>query len=103
MIVPKDFSRNLQKYDGPDMGESGGRLEGAPNTKFIPTPESNRALANKIAQDLGGTIKPAKVDGWTVNIPITYNNKPSVDINGNFINDIVLTHIPITGNTTMIL
>ncbi|WP_230202486.1 hypothetical protein [Paenibacillus ihumii] len=30
MIVPKDFSRNLQKHDGPDMGGSGGRLERTP-------------------------------------------------------------------------
>lgn len=100
-------------------------IEGTGNVKFIPTPESNKALADKIAHDLGGTIKAAKGDGWTVNIPITYNNKPSeitlrvmntskmndnywrlsvqgkpaVDINGNFRNDIVPTHIPITENT----
>lgn len=100
-------------------------IEGTGNVKFIPTPESNKALADKIAHDLGGTIKAAKGDGWTVNIPITYNNKPSeitlrvmntskmndnywrlsvqgkpaVDINGNFSNDIVPTHIPITENT----
>ncbi|WP_230202487.1 EndoU domain-containing protein [Paenibacillus ihumii] len=28
MIVPKDFSRNLQKHESPDVGGSGGRLEG---------------------------------------------------------------------------
>ncbi|MCF2945465.1 hypothetical protein, partial [Paenibacillus tarimensis] len=101
------------------------KAAGTGEVKFIPNPESNKALADKIAQDLGGTIKPAKGDGWTVNIPITYNNKPSeitlrvmnsskmndnywrlsvqgkpaVDINGNFSNDIVPTHIPITGST----
>lgn len=126
MDVPRTESQFTQPK--PDSGSSGGRMdpvEGTPKVKFIPTPESNKALADKIAQDLGGTIKPAKGDGWTVNIPITYNNKPSeitlrvmntskmndnywrlsvqgkpaVDINGNFSNDIVPTHIPITGNT----
>ncbi|AZK45318.1 hypothetical protein [Paenibacillus lentus] len=28
MIVPKDFSNNLNKHDSPDLGGSGGRLEG---------------------------------------------------------------------------
>jgi len=110
--------------DGEDDGNKS-EDEGSGDAEFVPTPESNKALADKIAQDLGGTIKPAKGDGWTVNIPITYNEKPSeitlrvmntskmndnywrlsvqgkpaVDINGNFSNDIVPTHIPITGNT----
>ncbi|MCE5173711.1 hypothetical protein LQV63_31285, partial [Paenibacillus profundus] len=106
-----------------DKGLKSNKVPG--NVKFNPTPETNKALAEKIAKDFGGTTKTAKGDGWTVNIPITYNNKssevtlrvmnsskmndnywrlsvkgkPTVNIKGEFSTDIKETHILIGENT----
>ncbi|UFJ40473.1 hypothetical protein LOK74_20960 [Brevibacillus humidisoli] len=94
-------------------------------TKFVPTPATNKQLADSIAQKFGGTVQTAKGDGWAVKIPVTLNGKQdvislrvmnsskyndnywrlsigskgTVDINGNFSNEIKPTHINITENS----
>ncbi len=95
------------------------------STKFVPTPATNKQLADSVAQKFGGTVQTAKGDGWAIKIPVTLNGKQdvislrvmnsskhndnywrlsigskgTVDINGNFSNEIKPTHIKITENS----